>query len=178
MKLVLDAIPSPIGTILVGATDRGVCALDFGDCRARMDSLLARRFGETRVVPRHDPFAARTALEAYLAGDLGELARVPLDLGGSAFEMRIWAALRRIPAGGTISYAELAAAIGRPGAARAAGSANGRNPVALFVPCHRVVRTGGALGGYAGGRDRKRWLLDHERHALDGAAAAVAAAGC
>ncbi len=108
-------------------------------------------------------FADVTAqLDAYFAGDLTDF-DVPLDLGGSGFQRQVWAGLRCIPYGGTCSYAQLAAAIGRPRAWRAVGSANGRNPVAIIVPCHRVIAGGGGLGGYAGGLDRKAWLLAHER---------------
>src|SRR5699024_2824679 len=104
--------------------------------------------------------AARAALTDYFAG------RPPLlpalDLHGSAFDLEVWSALVTIPYGETITYGELAARIGKPSAARAVGSANGRNPVAILVPCHRVVASGGGLGGYAGGLARKRWLLAHE----------------
>jgi methylated-DNA-[protein]-cysteine S-methyltransferase len=178
VKITIDEIPSPVGTIIVAATDRGVCTLDFTDCRKRMTTLLARRFGETRTTPATDPFGASSAVRAYLEGALDALAAVPLDLGGTPFQMRVWAELRRIPYGETVSYGELAAALGKPSAARAVGAANGRNPVALVVPCHRVVRSRGELGGYAGGLDRKRWLLDHERRWRRAGSETAAAAGC
>ena len=91
--------------------------------------------------------------------DPSTVADLPLDLRGTSFQQAVWAELRRIPAGETRSYAELAAAVGQPGAVRAVGSANGANPVAVLVPCHRVIRSDGTLGGYAGGLDRKRELL-------------------
>jgi methylated-DNA-[protein]-cysteine S-methyltransferase len=85
-----------------------------------------------------------------------------VDLGGTAFQQRVWAALREIPAGRTVSYGEIAAAVGSPTAVRAVGAANGRNPVPIVVPCHRVIRADGNLCGYGGGIERKRWLLEHE----------------
>src|SRR5947209_1262470 len=105
---------------------------------------------------------AAVQLEAYFDGKLQRF-DLPLDLGGTAFQRRVWAQLIAIPYGETRSYAQVAAAIEHPSAIRAVGSANGQNPVAIIVPCHRVVRTGGALGGYGGGLEAKRALLDLER---------------
>ena len=101
---------------------------------------------------------------AYLDGDLAALARVRTDLSGwgTPFQQRVWAALGTIPVGQTWSYRQLAEAVGDPGASRAVGSANGANPVSIVVPCHRVVRADGGLGGYAAGVERKAWLLAHE----------------
>jgi len=89
-----------------------------------------------------------------------------VDPGGTPFQRAVWAALRRIPPGTTCSYTDLARAVGAPTAVRAVGTANGANPVAVVIPCHRVVRSDGSLGGYGGGLDRKRWLLEHEKAAL------------
>lgn len=117
-----------------------------------------------------EPFAqVRAQLEEYFAGKRTEF-EVPLAMDGSAFEQRVWQALQEIPYGETISYAELAAWVGRPGAFRAVGQANGANPIAIIVPCHRVVAAGGGLGGYGGGLDLKRRLLDLERYAAAAAA--------
>jgi methylated-DNA-[protein]-cysteine S-methyltransferase len=117
---------------------------------------------------REDPAAfvdVIAALDAYLAeGSSGF--HLPLDLRGTAFQRTVWAALRAIPPGDTVTYAELARRVGRPGAARAVGSAVARNPVSIVVPCHRVVGSDGSLTGYAGGVERKRWLLAHERKAV------------
>ncbi len=164
MKLDIGTIPSPLGTILLASdpATRAVCALDFEDCEPRMQQLLARRFGECELVPTLDPGGHAESLRAYLAGDLDALAELPVDTGGTAFQREVWRELRRIPAGQTRSYAEIARAIGRPTATRAVGAANGRNPVALIIPCHRVIGADGALTGYAGGIERKRWLLRHE----------------
>ena len=112
-----------------------------------------------------DPAAlqpARTALDAYFGGDLREF-DLPLEPRGTPFQRLVWEEIARIPFGSTISYGELARRTGRPGAARAVGAAAGANPIPIVVPCHRVVGSGGALTGYAGGLDRKAWLLDHER---------------
>jgi methylated-DNA-[protein]-cysteine S-methyltransferase len=102
-------------------------------------------------------------LEAYFAGSR-ETFDVPLALAGTEFQRAVWAGLLEIPYGETISYGELAQRVGRPGASRAVGLANGRNPVAIIVPCHRVIGANGTMTGYGGGLDRKVWLLDHERN--------------
>jgi methylated-DNA-[protein]-cysteine S-methyltransferase len=109
--------------------------------------------------------AVREQLDAYWAGDLRDF-DLPVHAPGTPFQRLVWAALRTIPYGQTWSYTELAEAVGRPTAVRAVGAANGRNPVWLVVPCHRVIGRSGALTGYAGGLDVKRYLLDHERGAL------------
>jgi len=101
-------------------------------------------------------------LAAYFDGDLGALAELPVLTDGTPFQRRVWDELRRIPVGQTISYAELARRIGKPKAMRAVGAANGKNPVAIVVPCHRVVAANGTLWGYGGGLPRKAWLLKHE----------------
>ncbi|BDG09802.1 methylated-DNA--[protein]-cysteine S-methyltransferase [Anaeromyxobacter paludicola] len=144
---------SPLGPIAVEASDEGVCALHLGArTPARPPvSALTRRHVED----------ALAALEDYFAGRAPP--RLPaFDLRGTEFERTVWEELLRIPFGETRTYGEIALALGRPGAARAVGAANGRNPVAILVPCHRVVQAGGRLGGYAGGLDAKRWLLAHE----------------
>ena len=161
MTFALERIPSPIGTILLVTSERGVCALDFEDCRGRMDALLERRFGTVRV-SAHEHSEAALRVRDYLGGELDALDSLPVDTRGTSFQQRVWSELRTIPAGSTCSYGDLARSIGRPTASRAVGAANGRNPVALVVPCHRVVGSDGSLTGYAGGVERKRWLLAHE----------------
>lgn len=144
---------SPLGPLSIEVTEAGLCGLllDPGAIRGRPPVTAAAR---------EHTAAALAALADYFAGRAPALPA--LDLRGSAFDREVWNALIAIPFGETITYGELAARIGRPGAARAVGAANGRNPVAVLVPCHRVVAAGGALGGYAGGLARKRWLLAHE----------------
>ncbi|HEU4385094.1 MAG TPA: methylated-DNA--[protein]-cysteine S-methyltransferase [Anaeromyxobacteraceae bacterium] len=143
---------SPVGPLTVEATDAGVCAVRFGGgARARPPiSALARGHVE----------AALRALSDYFAGRTPELPA--LDLRGSPFQRQVWRELLRIPYGEVRTYGAIARDLGRPGAARAVGAANGRNPVAILVPCHRVVQGGGRLGGYGGGVEVKRWLLAHE----------------
>ena len=156
-------LKSPIGELVGYVRDGALCALDFG-ARGSGRALLERRFGALEV--REGGRDAQRALEAYLAGDMDALDRIVVDPGGTEFQAKVWAALRRIPAGRTASYTDLARAVGMPSAVRAAGSANGQNPVPVVIPCHRVVRSDGTLGGYGGGLDRKRWLLDHEKARL------------
>ena len=162
MELQTDEIPSAIGRIILVATDEALCALDFADCRERMFALLEARYGDIQLRKVKDPHGYSSAVRAYLDGDLEALDSIPVDTRGTAFQRRVWSALREIPVGSTLSYGGLAARIGRPTAARAVGMTNSRNPVALVVPCHRVIGAGGALTGYAGGMERKRWLLRHE----------------
>ncbi len=161
--LTLDRIPSPVGEVLVVVDgDGAVRALDFHDFEARMRRLLRRHYGEVVLAPGRAPEAVRQAVAAYFAGDLAAFETVEVETGGTDFQRRVWAALRDIPAGETRSYGQLAAAIGAPKAVRAVGLANGANPVGVIVPCHRVIGAGGKLTGYAGGLERKRWLLAHE----------------
>ena len=162
MRLAIEEIPSSLGALLLVSSEKGVCALDFADCRQRMDRLLVRHLGASELVPARGVGGYADALHAYLSGRLDALRDVPVDLRGTRFQERVWEALREIPAGSTRTYGEIARAIGRPTASRAVGAASGRNPVALIVPCHRVVGADGALTGYAGGVERKRWLLTHE----------------
>jgi methylated-DNA-[protein]-cysteine S-methyltransferase len=161
--LTLDRLATPVGEMLVVTdADGAVRALDFADHEARMTRLLARHAPGARLIPGQAPAAVRQALTAYFAGTLGALDALPVRTAGTAFQAAVWAALRAIPAGETRSYGQLAAAIGRPAAVRAVGLANGSNPVGVIVPCHRVIGANGTLTGYAGGLERKRWLLAHE----------------
>ncbi|OYU34280.1 MAG: methylated-DNA--protein-cysteine methyltransferase [Novosphingobium sp. PASSN1] len=163
MHLTLSRYPAPMAELLLVTDGEGhLRALDFSDYEERMHRLLARHYGQFTLVPGDAPVAITAALTAYFAGDLSALDNIPVATGGTAFQRSVWAALRRIPAGATQGYGALAAAIGKPGAARAVGLANGSNPVGIVVPCHRVIGASGALTGYAGGVERKRWLLAHE----------------
>jgi AraC family transcriptional regulator of adaptative response/methylated-DNA-[protein]-cysteine methyltransferase len=159
------ATPIPDGVALVAATDRGLCAVRLGREPAVLESELRAEFPRAEVT-RDDPAMAELAA---LVSDLAvgrprpEVGGLPLDVHATAFRRRVWEALRRIPAGETRSYGEVAAAIGAPRAARAVGAACAANPVAVVVPCHRVVASDGSLHGYAYGLARKRQLLDAER---------------
>ncbi|HJM51300.1 MAG TPA: methylated-DNA--[protein]-cysteine S-methyltransferase [Alphaproteobacteria bacterium] len=162
MKLLVDEITSPMGTMLLVSDGAAVVTLDFADCRQRLEGSLARRFGPFELRPAADPGGFSSAVRRYFAGDLGAVAELPVRLAGTPFQETVWAALRSIPVGATTTYGELAAGLGRPGAARAVGRANALNPVGIAVPCHRVIGADGSLTGYAGGIERKRWLLEHE----------------
>lgn len=162
MSLSLGQIDTPLGPLLLATdTDGRLHACEYADIAARMDRLLRRR-GAPDLAPGPVPPRLAAAFAAYFSGQPEALAAIPVCLGGSAFQAAVWAALRQIPAGRTEAYGALAARIGRPGAARAVGLANHDNPCQIVVPCHRVVGASGALTGYAGGMERKRWLLRHE----------------
>jgi O-6-methylguanine DNA methyltransferase len=127
-----------------------------------MAKLLARRYGSVEFQRESDPLGLKRLLEDYFAGDLRALDAVPVRTGGSAFQESVWKALRTIPAGQTWTYGKLALRVNHPQGARAVGHANSLNPVAIIVPCHRVIGASAALTGYAGGLERKQWLLQHE----------------
>ena len=167
MNFLTDRVPSPIGTLLLVSDGEALRALDFDDYEPRMQRLLERRYGRAiTLTAAWDPGGAATLVRAYLEGDLQAVERIPVRTDGTAFQERVWAALRAIPAGETTTYGTLAARLGQPTATRAVGLANGANPVAIVVPCHRVIGANRTLTGYGGGLERKRWLLDHERAAL------------
>lgn len=166
MQLELDEIASPLGTILLVSGPEGVYALDFDDFGPRMRALLEKERGAVRLLPGAGRRDNAARVQAYLDGDLAALDSLRVETGGTDFQKSVWHALRRIPCGRTATYGEIAAAIGQPSAARAVGHANAQNPVAIVVPCHRVVGADGTLTGYAGGLERKRWLLQHEGAAL------------
>ncbi len=164
--LTLDRVATPVGEVLLVTDGAGtVRALDFADYEARMTRLLARHAPGAVVVEGRAPERVRAAVESYFCGDVRALDGLTVTTGGTDFQRSVWKALRAIPAGETRTYGQLAAAIGSPKAVRAAGLANGQNPIAVIVPCHRVIGANGTLTGYAGGLERKRWLLDHERRA-------------
>lgn len=151
---------SPIGAVLVGETERGVCAVLLADSEDAAVEALAREFSEATLTPDDDVAAQAAAVVAYIAG--GALPDLPLDLRGTDFQRAVWTALAAIPAGSTVTYSQLAAAIGRPSARRAVAGACGDNHVSILVPCHRVVRGDGGLGGYKWGVERKQALLERE----------------
>ncbi len=152
---------TPLGTALVAATGKGVCAVKLGGEAAQLERQLAEEFPAAERQREPLPELERKVL-AFIAGE-ASLARVPLDIRGTVFQRRVWEALRGIPRGETRTYSEIARAIGAPAAVRAVGSACGANPVALFVPCHRALRSDGGLGGYAWGLARKQRLLELEK---------------
>ncbi len=162
--LTLDRLATPIGEVLLVTDEAGrLRALDFSDYAPRMRRLLRLHYGALEPVEGAAPETLRRALSAYFGGDLSALASLAWATGGTDFQRQVWMALTTIPAGETVSYRGLAQRIGRPTAMRAVGLANGSNPVAVVVPCHRVIGADGSLTGYAGGLERKRWLLAHEQ---------------
>jgi len=165
LTLHVEQLSSPIGSMLLLTDDQQTLRmLDWVDCQERMDRLLRRHYGQgrTRTLAATRRTTARNTMEAYFGGDLSAIDRLPVANGGTDFQRQVWAALRTIPAGQTCSYGQLAAAIERPKAMRALGLANGANPIAIVVPCHRVIGANGALTGYGSGLARKAWLLAHE----------------
>jgi methylated-DNA-[protein]-cysteine S-methyltransferase len=162
--LTLDVLPTPIGEIDVVTDGEGrLRVLEFHDQPQRLARALRLHHRDQAVATGAAPTAVRDGLAAYFAGELAALKAVPWTIGGTAFQRQVWNALVEIPLGETTSYARLAHQIGRPSAVRAVGLANGANPIAIVVPCHRVIGAGGALIGYGGGVERKRWLLAHEK---------------
>ena len=161
------SVESPVGPMMIGATDRGICFVQFGAGERELLAALAREYPAARleamVKPHHPEFEKWVkALTDHLAGNQPRL-DLPLDIRSTAFQMRVWSYLQSIPYGEVRSYAEVAAGIGRPTATRAVARACATNTVAIAIPCHRVIRGTGELGGYRWGLDRKRALIDRER---------------
>jgi len=152
-------VDTSLGPMLVAATSKGLCRISFGEGEA----TLRARFPQARLCPADADLDAMAAKVAALVDDPRADAALPTDVRGTAFQQAVWAALRAIPPGETRSYGDIAAAIGRPGAVRAAGTACGDNTLAVLIPCHRVLRSDGSLGGYAWGVDRKQALLAREK---------------
>jgi len=178
IRLWRATIVTPIGEMTALASDDRLCVLEFMGStpggvglaskrsrRSRLNARLKRWFPPHEIVDRRNPVIAQTRewLTRYFKGQDADTADLPLEMHGAPFEKRVWKALLRIPAGETRSYGAIAKELGSPEAARAVGAANGANPIAIIVPCHRVIGSSGSLIGYGGGLDRKTWLLDHER---------------
>ena len=170
LRLFLDRTDTPIGRLMVVADGEGrLRAVEWTDDDVRVRHLLRLRYGEHgfTLEPKRNPGGLTTAISAYFHGDLRIIEALPVASAGTPFQRAVWTALRDIPCGTTLPYSDLARRIDRPSAVRAVGIANGANPVAVVVPCHRVVGKDGALTGYGGGIERKRWLLAHEGVLLD-----------
>jgi methylated-DNA-[protein]-cysteine S-methyltransferase len=173
MQLCRTILPTPLGDMLALSSDEGLCALEFttvkgrarGEERlSRLNARLGRWFPPHQIVDGETAVIARTRrwLDEYFAGTAAGIQDIPLDMRGAPFEKRVWIALQAIPPGQTTSYGAIAQALASPGASRAVGAANGANPIAIIVPCHRVIGANGDLTGYGGGMPAKRWLLEHE----------------
>jgi O-6-methylguanine DNA methyltransferase len=166
MKLFRSILETPVGAMTALASDQALCALEFSapGRLSRLDARLTRWFDAPRIEDGENEIVRQTTawLDDYFSGAAADASALPLDLHGAAFERRVWAALRQIPPGSTTTYGAIAKALGSAGASRAVGLANGANPIAIIVPCHRVIGANGTLTGYGGGLDRKKWLLSHE----------------
>jgi len=157
-----DSFKSPVGIVTIVSDGSAVRAVDFDGYESRMHRLLIRYCGAYQLKKVRNAGGFTALLKAYFDGDLAALADIPTATSGTPFQKKVWAALRKIPVGTTTTYQAIAARIGKPLACRAVGLANGANPVALIIPCHRVIGANNRLTGYGGGLDRKQWLLKHE----------------
>jgi methylated-DNA-[protein]-cysteine S-methyltransferase len=158
-------VASPWGTLLLAGSGKGICYCRFLGVKELGPPVahLEQHYGPVQLKNDGRPLtAALSALERYFAGDAGGLGHPVVQLGGTAFQLEVWTVLREIPPGQVATYGEIAARLRRPRSARAVGQACGRNPIALFIPCHRVVASGGKLGGFASGTHVKEALLRHE----------------
>ena len=162
MSIKYTIVDSPLGRLLVGATARGVCAVAMGTSDAELERALAREYPAASIAADEGALAKwTTEILAHLAGRQPRL-DLPLDVQATAFQWQVWEALRAIPYGETRTYGDVATAIGRPAAVRAVARACATNPVALAIPCHRVVAAGGRASGYRWGANRKNALLANE----------------
>jgi methylated-DNA-[protein]-cysteine S-methyltransferase len=160
--LLTEIIDTPIGDMALVARDGALLLLEFADAEGRVARERKARFGDHELQPATNPFGLSDVVRDYFAGELHAIDGVLTDGGGTDFERKVWAELRRIPCGQTVSYGAIARTLGDVGLSRAVGTANGRNPIAIVVPCHRVIGADGSMTGYGGGLQRKEWLLRHE----------------
>jgi methylated-DNA-[protein]-cysteine S-methyltransferase len=167
MKLEMDSFQSPLGQVILIARGFELVFVDFEGNEKRMRRLLEARFGVYQLKKSSLP-EFKSKLEAYFAGDCDAVNDLKVSTGGTEFQARVWQALREIPTGQTMSYGALAEKLNKPGASRAVGMINGLNPISIVLPCHRVIGANGTLTGYAGGLERKKWLLKHEGVKLKG----------
>ena len=158
-----DRVSSPIGDLVLVVDEKGVLRMTWFDSDDKSwRRALARRYPDASLAPERNPFGLASALRAYFKGDVFILDKLKVGFSGTPFQVKVWKALRAIPAGTTTSYGALSRKIGEPKAVRAVGLANGANPIGVVVPCHRVIGSDGSLTGYGGGLPRKKWLLAHE----------------
>lgn len=165
LAFLIDRLQTPIGELLIVADRAGnLRTIDWTDHEARMRQLLDRYYGKGgyTIEAARDPGGLTRAMAKYFKGDIAIIDTLPVETTGTPFQRSVWRQLRRIRGGKTISYATLAGRVGKPRAVRAAGLANGQNPISIVVPCHRVIGSDGGLTGYGGGLPRKKWLLEHE----------------
>ncbi len=155
-------IESPIGPLTLAVNGARLCLLRFGSNDHAAAAVLRKWYPDAALVCGEGSSAIAGRLGSYFAGDTSVLDGIAVEMNGTPFQRRVWEALRAVPAGTTASYGEIARRISAASAVRAVGAANGANPVAIVVPCHRIVGGSGSLTGYGGGLDRKQWLLRHE----------------
>jgi methylated-DNA-[protein]-cysteine S-methyltransferase len=167
MRLWQSFITTPVAVMRALSNGDALCSLEFfrAERMARLDARLLRWFTDAQIQEGTTPAidAARAWLDGYFAGESAEISGLSLEMRGAPFELRVWDALKKIPAGETTTYGAIARELGSPDASRAVGMANGANPIAIIVPCHRVIGSNGTLTGYGGGLETKSWLLNHER---------------
>jgi methylated-DNA-[protein]-cysteine S-methyltransferase len=163
IDLTIDRIASPIGDILLVTDGNFLCSLDFLDYESRMLELLKKRYDPFTLTPAQNPLGLRDRLADYFNGKLHCFETLATHPGGTPFQQLVWQRLQTIEPGTTWTYGHLADSLGNPNASRAVGAANGLNPIAIVIPCHRVIGSNAKLTGYAGGLDRKAWLLRHEQ---------------
>jgi methylated-DNA-[protein]-cysteine S-methyltransferase len=157
-----DRISTPIGDMVLVARDRVLLLLEFDDAKDRVAREMRGRFGDVTLQPTENPFGFSAIIRDYFSGNVTAIDNMPTDGGGTVFEKQVWEELRKIPSGTTKSYGDIARTLGDTNLSRAVGTANGRNPIAIVVPCHRVIGADGSMTGYGGGLKRKEWLLRHE----------------
>ena len=157
-----DRIPTPIGDMILVTRDGVLLLLEFEDASPRIERQMKARFADFELQLSTNPFGLSDVMEDYFSGNLHAIDSILTDGGGTEFEKRVWAELRKIPCGTTASYGAIARKFSDVNLSRAVGTANGRNPIAIVVPCHRVIGGDGSMTGYGGGIQRKEWLLRHE----------------
>ena len=159
----VTSMGSPVGELLLAFNDGNLCALHFVDGTTSVWPVIARRFGpDAEVTELRGGHETVDALRAYFAGQVGALAAVKVDAAGTPFQQRVWRELRKVAPGRTASYSQIAKRAAAPSAVRAVARANATNPIGIVIPCHRIIGADGALRGYGGGVERKKWLLEHE----------------
>jgi len=166
LHFLIDHISTPIGAMITAADPEGKLRVSlFAEDEEIVRHYLRLQCGarEFRLEPLANPHGLSDLIRSYFAGEFDAIDRIPVETGGTLFQRKVWRGLREIPCGATTSYGALAKRIGHPAAVRAVGTANGANPVAVVLPCHRVIGANGSLTGYGGGIERKIWLLNHEK---------------
>ena len=167
MELLIDTLETEIGAITLACVEGALRAVHFERDESSMIGGLMAQFGAVTVRRSDNPLGYTERFRAYLDRDFEALDEIRVEPAGTAFQQEVWRELRKVRPGTTVSYGMLAETIGKPSASRAVGMANAKNPIAIVIPCHRVIGSDGSLTGYAGGLVRKRWLLEHEGVRID-----------